>query len=304
LSVRDGRQGIAAVCAIYGGFDLVPPVPEGFDDCVLVTDVPVRSGWRNVVAPSVLSPRLAAKHPKCRPDLYTQCQQSVWLDGSAHVIDDSFAEQVRGLLQRADLVVWDHPEDRDCLYQEADHCHSWPKYRSEPLREQVEHYRQLGMPDRFGLWALGSIARNHTEEMRDFGDAWLAEMSRWTIQDQVSFPFLLWAQGLEVETFEGDQLENRFVRWAPHADEVWNHRRTMLSLESEIIHLRGDIDHLTVALTNVNAELARLLRRRVVRAALALARPFKPVMRALRGERADVSRRARARPVHGRGSAP
>ena len=40
---------LAAVCAIYGGYDLIPPVPEGVDDAVLVTDVPVRSGWRNVV---------------------------------------------------------------------------------------------------------------------------------------------------------------------------------------------------------------------------------------------------------------
>ena len=36
-----------------------------------------------------------------------------------------------------------------------------------------------------------------------FGDAWLAEQVRWTVQDQVSEPPLLWAHGLEVATLPG-----------------------------------------------------------------------------------------------------
>jgi hypothetical protein len=67
---------LAAVCAICG-YDLIPPVPEGVDDAVLITDVPVRSGWRNVVEPSGAHPRLAAKRPRCRPDLYTDCEASL-----------------------------------------------------------------------------------------------------------------------------------------------------------------------------------------------------------------------------------
>jgi hypothetical protein len=268
---------VAAVCAIYGNYDLIPPVPAGFDDCVLVTDTPVASGWRNVVEPSGSHPRLAAKRPKARPDLYTDCESSVWLDGTAHVKDERFASLALRRMQEYELVVWDHPEDRGCLFDEAKHCFDWPKYRDGPLLEQAEHYLAQGLPRGFGLWALGSVARRHTERMAAFGDAWLDEMERWTIQDQVSLPFLVWRQAIRIGTFGPNQLENDLVDWVPHAEDIRNHRATVLGLESRIIHLEADVGELRVALSNANLQLERVLSRKVVRLALSLAGLLRPV---------------------------
>jgi hypothetical protein len=270
--------GLAAVCAIYGEYDLIPPVPDGFDDCVLVTDRPVRTGWRNVVEGSGLPPRLAAKRPKARPDLYTDCQVSVWLDGTAHVRDHRFAELALRLVEEHELVVWDHPEDRRCLLEEAQHCFDWPKYRDTPLREQAGFYLAQGMPLGFGLWALGSIARRHTERMAAFGDAWLAEMEAWTIQDQVSLPYLIWRHGINIGTFGPHQLDNDLVDWVPHAEDIRNHRIQVLDLESQIIHLEADVDQLRVALDNANLRLHRLQSRKVVRAALFVAGLLRPLL--------------------------
>ena len=274
---------LAAVCAIYGGYDLIPPVPEGVDDAVLVTDVPVRSGWRNVVEPSGARPRLAAKRPKVRPDLYTDCEASLWMDGSVHILDDRFVRLVREKLEEHELVLWDHPEDRDCFLEEARHCHDWPKYRDGPLLAQAEHYLAEGMPEHFGLWATGSIARRHTDRMRAFGDAWLDEMERWTIKDQVSLPYLLWREGIEPGTFGIDQLENDMVVVMAHAQELRNHRTTILDLESRIIHLEGDLYWVRADLEKERAEHERLRRRRLVRLALRLASFARPVFRLLRG---------------------
>ena len=274
---------LAAVCAIYGGYDLIPPVPDGVDDAVLVTDVPVRSGWRNVVEPSGAHPRLAAKRPRCRPDLYTDCEASLWMDGSVHVLDDRFIRLVRQKLDQHELVLWDHPEDRDCFLQEARHCHDWPKYRDGPLLAQAEHYLAQGMPEHFGLWATGSIARRHTDRMRDFGDAWLEEMERWTIKDQVSLPYLLWREGIEPGTFGIDQLENDMVVVMGHAQELRDHRTTILGLESRIIHLEGDLYWVRADLEKERAEHERLRARRLVRLALRLASFTRPVFRLLRG---------------------
>ena len=273
---------LAAVCAIYGGHDLIPPVPEGFDDAVLITDVPVRSGWRNIVEPSDSHPRLAAKRPKARPDLYTDCETSFWMDGSIHVRDGSFAERIRALLRGSDLILTDHPEDRDCLYAEAEHCQDWPKYSDEPLREQVDHYRTAGMPEHFGLWAAGCIARSHTPAMQRFGDAWLAEMERWTIQDQVSLPYLLWRDGVRFGTFGIDQLDNEFFDLLPHAEEIRDHRRTVLALESRIIHLEDDLRWARAAHAQEAALHRRLAERRVVRLALFATRPLGRMLRLLR----------------------
>ncbi len=259
---------LAAVCAIYGGYDLIPPVPEGVDDAVLITDVPVRSGWRNVVEPSHDHPRLAAKRPRCRPDRYTDCDASLWMDGSLHVLDDRFVQLVRQKLEQHEIVLWDHPEDRDCFLQEAEHCHDWGKYRDGPLLEQAQSYLAQGMPEHFGLWAAGCIGRRHNDRMRELGDAWLDEMQRWTIQDQVSLPYLFWKKEIEPGTFGIDQLDNDLVAWMAHAQELRDHRRIVLGLESELIAVRAEVDHFRVVFPRLEAEHGRLRRRKAVRLAL------------------------------------
>ena len=259
---------LAAVCAIYGGYDLIPPVPEGVDDAVLITDVPVRSGWRNVVEPSHDRPRLASKRPKCRPDLYTDCDASLWMDGSLHVLDDRFVQLVRQKLEQHEIVLWDHPEDRDCFLQEAEHCHDWDKYRDGPLLEQAQSYLAQGMPEHFGLWAAGCIGRRHNDRMRELGDAWLDEMQRWTIKDQVSLPYLFWKEGIEPGTFGIDQLDNDLVALMAHAQELRDHRRIVLGLESELIAVRAEVDHFRVVFPRLEAEHGRLRRRKAVRLAL------------------------------------
>ena len=272
---------IAAVCAIYGGYDLIPPVPEGVDDAVLITDAPVRSGWRNIVEPTDRHPRMAAKRPRCRPDLYTDCEASLWMDGSVHVLDDRFMHLVREKLSQHEIVLWDHPEDRDCFLQEAQHCHDWPKYRDGPLLEQAAHYLSEGMQEHFGLWATTSIARRHTDRMRALGDAWLAEMERWTVKDQVSLPYLFWREGIVPGTFGIHQIDNDMVAWMAHAQELRDHHRTILGLESELIHANARADHFEAVFAREREEKDRLLRRRTVRLALGLAGLAKPVFRRL-----------------------
>lgn len=279
---------LAAVCAVYGGYDLIPPVPEGVDDAVLVSDVPVRSGWRNVVEPSTTDPRLAAKRPKARPDLFTDCEASLWIDGSIHVRGTGLAERSRELLQVNPLVLTDHPEDRTCLYAEAEHCRTWAKHAGEPLEEQVAHYRSIGMPEGFGLWAAGCMARVHTPAMQRFGDAWLAEIGRWSIRDQVSLPFVLWRDQISFTTFGIDQLDNAFYDVLPHAQEIRDHRRTVLALESRIIHLEGEIGWLRKDVSDLGSELVRLRARRSVRVALRMASIFRPAIRILRRGRTSA----------------
>ena len=281
---------LAAICAVYGGYDLIPPVPDGFDDCVLVTDVPVRTGWRNVVVPSDAHPRLAAKVPRCLPDDFTSCEASVWMDGSAHIRDGRFAALVRERLLTDELVLWAHPEDRDCLYQEAAHCWDWPKYATEPLREQVAAYRAEGMPEHFGLWATGCVARRHTPAMRALGEAWLEENRRWSIQDQVSLPYLLWRSGIRPGSFGVDQLDNDLVDWVPHADQVRGMRGQVLGLESRIIHLQHDVAVERDGRLDAEERFERLRRRRIVRISLALAEAAAPAFRLWRRIRSGPAR--------------
>jgi hypothetical protein len=155
--------------------------------------------------------------------------------------------------------------------EEARHCHEWPKYRDGPLLEQAQHYLDEGVPEHFGLWATTCIARRHTPAMKDLGDAWLAEMERWTIQDQVSLPYLFWKAGMWPGTFGIDQLNNDLVAWMAHADTLRRHREIVLELESQAINATSRADYFEMMFHRAKNDYERLLKRKSVRIALSIA---------------------------------
>ena len=225
-------RSLALITAVYGAYDGVKPAPRGFDECVLVTDRQSPRvfkrfrGWNVVRLPMKdVAPRVAAKVPKCRPDWFTGASASVWVDGSFRIRDERFAEVARSMLSEDPLSVSDHPESvagptwkaRNCFYDEAAFSAPRPKYRGQPVVAQAEHYLKLGMPREWGLWALGIIARRHTQQTREFGLEWLLEIERWTVQDQVSFPYLLWKYGIRPSTWPFHQLRNDLVEFVKHS---------------------------------------------------------------------------------------
>jgi hypothetical protein len=210
---------VTLLTSIYGGFDVLRPLPDGhgFDRAVCVTDDGSlgADGWETVVVPSEAHPRLASKRPKMLPFEFCDTDLAVWLDGSAQVISTGFAGFCVDAAAGADLVAWDHPEDRDCLFQEVDYCWHWEKYRDWPLREQAARYRAEGMPERFGLFACGTLVWRDTPAAREFGEAWFAEQQV-AIQDQVSFPYLLWKMRPRFGTFPANELNNPYLFWHRH----------------------------------------------------------------------------------------
>lgn len=207
---------VALITACYGAYDPVRSLPEwhGFDDAVCISDgrVEVGEGWRHVVEPSEELPRLAAKRPKMMPWLFTDCDAAVWLDASFEIVDRGFAAWTRAHLVVNDFVVWLHPEGRFDLRDEAAVCWDWPKYAGFDMRGQVAHYVAEGMPERWGLFACGTVGWVFTEEAKRLGRFWYGENVRWSIQDQVSLPYLLWREGKRFGVWQGNEYRNRYLR--------------------------------------------------------------------------------------------
>lgn len=152
---------------------------------------------------------MASKVARCRPDLYSDAEITIWLDASARLNPDS-VEQLVEALGDSDIAQFIHP-DRSDIGPEADFSLKMRKYHGHPLDAQVAHYRSAGFPVDFGLWACGCIVRRNTAQMRDFGNAWLLEMMRWSWQDQISEPFVLWSMGIRPTTLPGDLWSNPIV---------------------------------------------------------------------------------------------
>lgn len=215
----DAVVGLTLVSACFGAYDALhgPPEGHGFDDAVMVTDEPDRvpPGWRTMYVRAEGDPRLQAKGPKLTPWDYVGGDRWLWLDAACQIIDPGFSDWIDAH-PAADLTAWAHPEPRDCLYAEATYCQDWPKYARWPIRKQTAHYRAMGMPEHFGLWACGALLWDDTDAARAFGEAWLHEQHAWSIQDQISLPFLLWYQPIDFRTFDAHEYVNPWLRWHPH----------------------------------------------------------------------------------------
>lgn len=205
----------AIITAIYGDYDELRPVltQAGIDvEWICVTDRPRQAhGWRIVVQPKpTLHRNVAAKEPKCAPWRYTTAGMSIWIDGSFRVTSDRFA--VEALMVANPIAQYAHPQ-RECIYDEVEHCREHPKYAALALRSQADAYRAQGHPERWGLWAGGVIARRHTPEVRSFGESWLNEIDQWGFQDQISGPFCLRRAGLSPSPLPGSIFDGRWLSY-------------------------------------------------------------------------------------------
>ena len=210
---------VALITACYGAYDPVRPLPEwhGFDDAVCVTDDPaiVGEGWRVHVEARDEHPRLAAKRPKMLPWLFTDCDAAVWLDASFEITGRGFRWWAEKHLERDAFVVWQHPEGRRDFADEAAVCMDWPKYADFDIRGQVQAYLDSGMPRGWGLFACGTIGYVFTPAVKRLTSRWYDENVKWSIQDQVSLPYLLWDSGLPFGHWSAFQYDNEYLklRW-------------------------------------------------------------------------------------------
>lgn len=200
------RMGVAVITAVLGEYDtLRPPAPQSAPvaEWLCVTDDPGLAcpPWHTlVVDPRGLAPRLAAKRPKFRPDLYTRCDTSIWIDACQEIVSPTFVEEALACLDASGWALHAHP-DRDDIVDEAHASLTLPKYAGVPLVAQAEHYTAQGHPRHSGLWAGTVIARRHRPATAALGEAWWQETLRWTIQDQLSLPVLLRRFGITPRVF-------------------------------------------------------------------------------------------------------
>jgi hypothetical protein len=75
------------------------------------------------------------------------------------------------------------------------------------------------MPEGFGLWACGAIVWRNSDKARRFGFAWHEENVRWSIQDQVSFPYLVWKLNPNFGVFPAREFHNPYLTWWGHPND-------------------------------------------------------------------------------------
>jgi hypothetical protein len=213
----------AIISAIYGDYeDLKPALPQtGLRvEWVLVTDNrdmaknALDMGWdRTHYEPKpTLHPNRAAKRPKMLPWEFTKAGCSVWIDGAFLVKSPTFAVDVLAAAFPTGIAQFRHPW-RDCAYAEGKESMRIPRYQDEvgPIRDQLAENMAGGLPEHWGLWATGCIARHHTQQVRHFGELWHWYISDFTYQDQVSETLALFKAEIRPRDLAGTHLSNPWL---------------------------------------------------------------------------------------------
>lgn len=210
----------AIYTAIFDGYNDLQPHPEieGVD-WIVYSDTPFTpaTGWdvRHIDLPCGMSARRAAKMFKMLPHVcLSSYDRTIWIDGTVRVDSPRITEAL-DWTAGSGVAMFRHPERTD-IVDEANVSLTMPKYLDEPVAEQVGHYLDQGFPRYAGLWCGGIIARENTYLVQRLGEEWLAEVDRWSIQDQISLPFCLLKLGITPGAFPGSLYDNPWLSITGH----------------------------------------------------------------------------------------
>jgi hypothetical protein len=159
-------------------------------------------------------PRYKAKYYKLQPytlNDYQGYDYVVWIDGSGTLLAPNSLEELIKYCKKG-YAVFRHP-DRNCIYEEVFFCKEFPKYKDQPLQDQVDAYRKEGYPRHNGLYACGFIIRDTQKDFIQLDKYWLNENLQWSYQDQLSFPYILWKYNMGIDVIDLNLAKNAYVKF-------------------------------------------------------------------------------------------
>lgn len=93
------------------------------------------------------------------------------------------------------------------------------RYGDESMRAQIDAYIDEGFPiDEYPLIASGMFIRRNAPHVNAAFDHWLIENFKWTIQDQLSLPYILWKHNLTFNMINGSIWSGAFYKHTGHVN--------------------------------------------------------------------------------------
>ena len=196
----------------------VPATPEfeffAYTDQVKVP-TPHSTGW--VLMPPVWrhsNPQwMARRHKALSHLLFPSARYTLWVDST--FTPKATAEKYLGYLQGEAICTYRHAA-RNCLYQEAEQVIRSNKAWVTVVRQQVAAYRKAGHPYHTGLPETPVVLRQHTHGVIVFNNAWWAEMEKYSLRDQISFPYVSHRLGIDWAEFPDTAWKNPLFDYRQH----------------------------------------------------------------------------------------
>lgn len=165
-----------------------------------------------------MHPRLKSKIPKMLEWRYIDADWYVWLDDSFSVLSKTLAEDILKVAGKNKLCLFKHP-NRNSIKEEYEfmqkklnkkNLYLFSRYAGEPIQQQVEHYLNDSSFKDHNLFSMGFFA--YHKSMKPLMLEWFLENIAWSVQDQISFPYVLQKHKVKYSLFEGTFLSNPYVQ--------------------------------------------------------------------------------------------
>jgi len=148
------------------------------------------------------SPRMRAKYYKIKAhELNFTSDYSIFIDSNIKINNPNFIKNLMYFMDDKNGISICKHQKRNCVYDEAPACLVYEKNKTMNIMEQVDRYKQEGMPNNYGLWWCGMIMRNtKNTNVSDIENIWWDEINKNTPRDQLSLPFILWKNNIKIDT--------------------------------------------------------------------------------------------------------
>jgi hypothetical protein len=192
--------------AIYKDYDLINEQPSQEDtDFIMFHDKRFESKTWKIFETKSETGNMDAKWWKLHPP--TGYDMTIWIDGAIEV-KPNFIEEIKRQMGDSKYGIQKHPI-RDCVYEE-EKASPDGKYIKERLKHQVYSYMEDGLPPHNGLtWNCILVRQGDTTE---FDSMWWNEIEKWSIQDQLSSPYVQWKLNYPIKILDLKEF-------------VWHHHR-------------------------------------------------------------------------------
>jgi hypothetical protein len=165
------------------------------------------------------SPVMNAKIYKVLPHKFLDCDISIWLDGNIF-LNVSKERLVEEFLGDADMAIFEHNHHKDIRW-EAYMLGKMFRKRTPQVKqdvaEQMKYYEKIGIPSKVETAMGGMIIRRHKPIVKEFNEAWWAEICRWSQRDQLSFPIIKRQfEWLRVNFIKGNIKNHPYLRYETH----------------------------------------------------------------------------------------
>jgi len=226
--------------AIIGDYDYLKPLKQPQSEpwnFVCFTDQPEDSPvfdlyreqpdhlkvWKIIRVPILEEgPAKTARYYKIMFHQHIEDELSIWVDGTFFVNTD-----LRLWVQanmKSDFTTVKHPFD-DCAYIDAFACMSSGRGDKWELINQINAYRQEGLPENNGLISSGVLIRRKTKTVIEACELWWDHVKRYSQRDQVAFGYVNWKMPEVHTSIKWDYTIQKEFWHCPHRHKSWANQR-------------------------------------------------------------------------------